>query len=77
MAWRPLYQPQLGQTVWGTLAWRHWGQTLRAGTDSFQAPARRLRDFDLEVFFFGTATNRRAYTLDRPRRSRSTDGSKA
>jgi hypothetical protein len=38
------------------LAWRHCGQTLRAGTDSFQALDRRLRDLDFEVFFLGTAT---------------------
>jgi hypothetical protein len=36
---------------------------LRAGTDSFQALARRLRDFDLEVFFLGTATRWQSYTL--------------
>lgn len=68
-AWRPLYQPQLEQTVWGTLAWRHWGQMLRAGTDSFHALARRLRDLDFDAFFFGTATRWRSYTLDQPRRS--------
>jgi hypothetical protein len=29
---------------------------LRAGIVIFHALARRLRDFDLEVFFLGTAT---------------------
>ena len=46
-AWRPLYQPQFEQTVWGTLAWRHCGQTLRAGTVIVQALARLVRDLDL------------------------------
>ncbi len=50
----------------GTLAWRHWGQTLRAGTDRLHALARRLRDLDFEVFFLGTATNWRSYTLLAP-----------
>jgi hypothetical protein len=49
--------------VWGTLAWRHWGQMLRAGTLIFHALARRLRDFDFEVFFLGTATVLQYYTL--------------
>ena len=31
------------------------GHTLRAGASSFQAPARRLRDFDFDFFFLGTA----------------------
>ena len=65
-AWRPLYQPQFEQTVWGTLAWRHCGQTLRAGTVMVQALARLVRDLDLEVFFLGTATSWRSYTLDQP-----------
>ena len=33
----------------------HWGHTERAGVFSTQLDARRLRVFDLEVFFFGTA----------------------
>ena len=37
-AWRPLYHPQFGQTTWGTLAWWHCGQTLRAGG---RAPSSR------------------------------------
>jgi hypothetical protein len=49
--------------VCGTLAWRHWGQMLRAGMLIFHALARRLRDLDLEVFFFGTATVWQYYTL--------------
>src|SRR5207249_10033688 len=49
------YQPQLGQTVWGSLAWWHCGHSLRAGASTRQAEARRLRLFDFEVFFLGTA----------------------
>jgi hypothetical protein len=49
--------------VCGTLAWRHCGQMLRAGMLIFHALARRLRDLDLEVFFFGTATVWQYYTL--------------
>jgi hypothetical protein len=55
MACRPPYHPQLGHTTWGSLVWWHCGQVLRAGTDRVQALARRLRLFDFEVFFFGTA----------------------
>ncbi|MEY2478087.1 MAG: hypothetical protein QOG87_3402, partial [Actinomycetota bacterium] len=55
MAWRPPYQPQLPQTTWGSLARRHWGQTLRGGASSFQLEARRLRVFAFDVFFLGTA----------------------
>jgi hypothetical protein len=50
-----LYQPQFGHTTWGSLAVVHWGHTERAGVFSTQLDARRLRVFDLEVFFFGTA----------------------
>jgi len=45
----------LGQTTWGSFAVVHWGQTERAGAFSTQLAARRLRLFDFEVFFFGTA----------------------
>jgi hypothetical protein len=55
MAWRPAYQPQFPHTTWGSLVAPHRGQTLRAGASSFQALARRLRLFALEVFFLGTA----------------------
>jgi hypothetical protein len=55
IACRPLYQPQLGQTTWGSLAVVHCGHTERAGAFNTQLDARRLRLFDLEVFFFGTA----------------------
>jgi hypothetical protein len=55
MAWRPPYHPQLLHTTWGSLAWAHCGQMLRAGGFRTQLEARRLRDFILEVFFFGTA----------------------
>jgi len=37
------------------LARRHCGQRLRGGSFSVQAEARRLRLFDFEVFFLGTA----------------------
>jgi hypothetical protein len=50
-----LYQPQVPQTVCGTLADAHRGQTERPGLRSVQADARRLRLFALEVFFLGTA----------------------
>jgi hypothetical protein len=50
-----LYQPQFGQTTWGSLAAEHWGQTDRAGAFNTQLEARRLRLFDFDVFFFGTA----------------------
>jgi hypothetical protein len=56
IAMRFLYQPQFGHTVCGVLALPHRGQVLRAGAPSFQAPARRLRVFDFDFFFFGTAT---------------------
>jgi hypothetical protein len=54
-ATRPLYHPQVGHTVWGCLAEPHLGHMLRDGVASFQAPARRLRLFDFDFFFFGTA----------------------
>jgi len=54
-ATRPLYQPQLGHTMWGNLDVAHWGQTLRAGRDSVQFAARRLRVLALLVLRFGTA----------------------
>jgi hypothetical protein len=34
-----------------------------------QALARLVRDLDFEVFFLGTATSWRSYTLDQPWRS--------
>jgi hypothetical protein len=34
------------------------GQIERAGSESRQAPARWLRDFDFDFFFFGTAIGR-------------------
>ena len=36
------------------------------GTVIVQALARLVRDLDLEVFFLGTATSWRSYTLDQP-----------
>lgn len=42
--------------MWGSLAAAHRGQTLRDGADSFQLLARRLRVFDFDFFFLGTAT---------------------
>ena len=44
-----------GHTTCGGLALPQRGQRLRAGAFSFQALARRLRVFDLEFFFLGTA----------------------
>ena len=55
MAWRPLYQPQVGHTVWGNFAAWQRGQLLRAGALRVQLLARRLRVLDLDFFFFGTA----------------------
>ena len=55
MAWRPAYQPQLPHTTWGSLVALQRGQMLRGAGLSVQLEARRLRLFDLEVFFFGTA----------------------
>jgi hypothetical protein len=55
MAWRPWYQPQLPHTMWGNLVAPHRGQVLRGAVETVQAEARRLRLFDLEVFFLGTA----------------------
>ena len=55
MACRPLYQPHVGQTTWGSLALWHWGQMLRAGVLRTHALARRLRLLAFDVFFFGTA----------------------
>ena len=46
----------MGHTTCGSLAAAQRGQTLRGGCASFHAPARRLRDFDLDFFFLGTAT---------------------
>jgi hypothetical protein len=53
-----LYQPHVGHTVCGVFALPQRGQVLRAGTPSFQLPARRLLVFDFDFFFFGTATVR-------------------
>jgi len=46
--------------MWGSLATEHCGHTERAGAFNTQLDARRLRLFDLEVFFFGTAIDRAA-----------------
>lgn len=54
-ATRPLYQPQLGHTTWGSFEVAHCGQTLRAGRSSVQFDARRLRVLALLVLRFGTA----------------------
>ena len=55
MACRPPYQPQLAQARWGRLVDPHRGQALRAAGPIRQADARRLRLFDFDIFFFGTA----------------------
>ncbi len=52
---RSRYQPHDGHTVCGVFALPQRGHRLRAGTLSRQALARRLRVFDFDVFFFGTA----------------------
>jgi hypothetical protein len=67
MAWRPLYQPQLPHTTCGCFTAPHRGHTLRAGAFKFQAEARRLRLFALEVFFLGTAIVS-VLSVDRARR---------
>ena len=51
---RPLYQPQLGHTTWGSLEVAHWGHTLRAGRARVQLDARRLRVLALLVLRLGT-----------------------
>jgi hypothetical protein len=56
MTTRFLYQPHDGHTTWGSFAAAHRGQTLREGLPSFHAPDLRLRDFDFDFFFLGTAT---------------------
>ena len=55
MAWRPAYQPQLPHTTCGSFVALQRGQILRGAGLSVQLDARRLRLFDFEVFFFGTA----------------------
>lgn len=56
IATRPLYQPQVPHTVWGSLAAWQRGQVLREGADRRQLDARRMRVFDFDFFFLGTAT---------------------
>jgi hypothetical protein len=55
MAWRPWYQPQLPHTTCGRLTAPQRGQVLRPGVPIRHADARRLRDFDFDIFFLGTA----------------------
>ena len=55
-ATRPLYQPQVPHTVWGSLVAAQRGHVLRAGADRRQFDARRMRVFDFDFFFLGTAT---------------------
>jgi hypothetical protein len=64
MAWRPAYQPQLPQARWGRLVALHRGQVLRAEVPSRHADAFRLRLFDLDIFFFGTAMTRSCLDCD-------------
>ena len=52
---RPAYQPQLAHARWGNLTAPQRGHKLRGELAIRQAAARRLRVFDLDVFFFGTA----------------------
>lgn len=56
MTTRFLYQPHDGHTVCGVRAPPHREQVLRAGASRRQLLARRLRVFDFDFFFFGTAT---------------------
>ena len=53
---RFLYQPHVGQTVWGILATPQRGHVLRAGASRRQLLARRARVLRFEVFLLGTAT---------------------
>ncbi len=55
MASRPSYQPHSPHTWCGRRADPQRGQRLSDGAERVQAELRRLRDFALEVFFFGTA----------------------
>jgi len=55
MAWRPPYHPQLPQARWGRLVALQRGQALRDVEPTRHAEARRLRLFDFDIFFFGTA----------------------
>ena len=56
MAWRPWYQPHSAHTTCGTFDDPHRGHTLRGGAARVQLLARRMRVFDLDFFFLGTAT---------------------
>jgi hypothetical protein len=40
--------------MWGRLVAPQRGQTLRDGTNTRHADARRIRVFDFDIFFFGT-----------------------
>ncbi len=55
-ATRPLYQPQVPHTVCGILAAAQRGHVLREGALRRQLEARRMRVFDFDFFFLGTAT---------------------
>jgi hypothetical protein len=41
--------------MWGNFVWWQWGHSERAGAESRQLEARRLRPFALLVFRLGTA----------------------
>ncbi len=55
-ATRPLYQPHVPQTVCGSFVALQRGQVLREGAPRRQLAARRIRVFDFDFFFLGTAT---------------------
>ncbi len=55
-ATRPLYQPHVPHTVWGIFVAEQRGHVLRAGAERRQFDARRMRVFDFDFFFLGTAT---------------------
>jgi hypothetical protein len=56
IATRPLYQPHTPHTVCGNLAEAQRGHVLRDGASRRQFEARRIRVFDFDFFFLGTAT---------------------
>jgi hypothetical protein len=58
MAVRPLYQPQLPHTVWGSFADEHRGHELADGARRRHAAAMWLRPFIFDFFFLGTGMAR-------------------
>ena len=58
VTWRPLYVPQFGHTVWGSVFSPHprLGQVMRVGAVVFHW-LRRDRVLDRDILRFGTATS--------------------